>query len=106
MTRPRRIRRIGAEPSLEGALGERWVTLRLHESDVARALQRPTDTRRLALSPAEAAAALGVSRDFFDAHVVHDLRVVRRGRRRLIPVRELDRWLDQYATTALRDGQR
>lgn len=62
-------------------------------------------TPRLALGPAEAAHALGVSRDFLDQHVLPELRVVRRGRRRLIPVRELDRWLDQNATTPLRDGQ-
>jgi len=49
---------------------------------------------RLALSPDEAAGALGVSRDFLDEHVMPELRVVRRGRRRLIPVRELERWLE------------
>ena len=38
---------------------------------------------RLALSPDEAAAALGVSRDYFDEHVAGELRIVRRGRRKL-----------------------
>jgi excisionase family DNA binding protein len=52
---------------------------------------------RLALSPEEAAATLGVSRDFFDEHVMPELRIVRRGRRRLVPVRELERWLDEEA---------
>jgi excisionase family DNA binding protein len=65
----------------------------------------PNTPTRIALSPAEAAAALGVSRDFFDQHILPELRIVRRGRRRLVPVRELDRWLDQHATTTLRDGQ-
>ena len=60
---------------------------------------------RLALSPDEAAASIGVSRDFFDAHIAHELRVVRRGRRKLIPVRELEKWLDRAASTAL-DGSR
>jgi hypothetical protein len=32
---------------------------------------------------------------------MHELRIVRRGRRRLIPVRELERWLDENATRAL-----
>ena len=41
---------------------------------------------RLALTKAEAAYALGVSVDFFEQHVMHELRIVRRGRRRLIPV--------------------
>jgi excisionase family DNA binding protein len=60
---------------------------------------------RLALSPAEAAQALGVSRDFFDGHVLAELRVVRRGRRRLVPVRELERWLDEQAALPLREEQ-
>jgi excisionase family DNA binding protein len=59
---------------------------------------------RLALSKAEAAAALGVSIDFFEQHVMPELRVVRRGRRRLIPVRELDRWLGENAALALEDA--
>jgi len=53
--------------------------------------------RRLALSKTEAAAALGVSVDFFDEHVAPDLRIVRRGRRRLVPLREIERWLDANA---------
>jgi excisionase family DNA binding protein len=55
----------------------------------------------LALSKREAAAALGVSVDFLEEHVLHELRIVRRGRRRLIPVRELERWLDSSASRAL-----
>jgi hypothetical protein len=46
------------------------------------------------LSPDEAAASLGVSRDYSDRHVAPELRIVRRGRGRLAPVRELDRrWI-------------
>jgi excisionase family DNA binding protein len=56
---------------------------------------------RLALTKAEAATSLGVSVDFLERHVMPELRVVRRGRRRLIPLRELERWLDQSAEPAL-----
>ncbi len=52
---------------------------------------------RLALSPDEAATALGVSRDFLDEHVAPELRWVRRGRRKLVAIRDLERWLDQAA---------
>jgi excisionase family DNA binding protein len=52
---------------------------------------------RLALSPDEAAEVLGVSRDYFDEHILPDLRAVRRGRRILIPLSELERWLDRNA---------
>lgn len=51
----------------------------------------------MTLSKAEAAHALGVSVDFLEAHVMSELRVVRRGRRRLIPVSELERWIDGTA---------
>jgi excisionase family DNA binding protein len=55
---------------------------------------------RLALSPDEAAGVLGVSRDYLDEHVIGELRIVRRGRRILIALAELERWLDQSATRA------
>ncbi len=60
---------------------------------------------RLALSKSEAAGALGVSVDFLEEHVLHELRIVRCGRRRPIPVRELERWLEQHAVLAT-DGRR
>jgi excisionase family DNA binding protein len=56
---------------------------------------------RLACNKAEAARALGVSVDFFDEHIAPELRVVRRGRRRLISVKELERWLQESAARAL-----
>jgi hypothetical protein len=59
---------------------------------------------RLAVSPEEAAAALGVSRDFFDEHIAPELRVVRRGRRKLVGVGELERWLSESAPLALGNG--
>jgi excisionase family DNA binding protein len=55
---------------------------------------------RLALSPDEAASVLGVSRDYLDQHVIGELRVVRRGRRILIALTELERWLDRSANRA------
>lgn len=60
-----------------------------------------TSVPRLALSKAEAADALGVSVDYLEEHVLHELRVVRRGRRRLIPVGELERWLARSAALPL-----
>ena len=56
---------------------------------------------RLALSKLEAASALGVSVDFFEQHVMPELRIVRRGRRRLIAVEELRRWLADSAYRTL-----
>jgi excisionase family DNA binding protein len=58
---------------------------------------------RLALTKSEAAEALGVSVDFFEDHVMCELRIVRRGRRRLIPLAELMRWLEDSADRALPD---
>lgn len=56
---------------------------------------------RLALSPDEAAATLGVSRDYLDEHIAHELRWVRRGRRKFVAVRELERWLAEAGEMTL-----
>ena len=53
---------------------------------------------RLALTFAESAAILGVSDEFFAEHVAHELRFVRRGRKKLVAIRELERWLEESAT--------
>jgi excisionase family DNA binding protein len=63
--------------------------------------EKPASPLRLALSPDEAAAALSVSRDHFDEHIAHELRWVRRGRRKFIAIRELERWLEREAARAL-----
>jgi hypothetical protein len=56
---------------------------------------------RLALSREEAAAALGMSLDSFERHVQPTLRLVRLGRMRLVPIREINRWLDEHAGRTL-----
>jgi hypothetical protein len=56
---------------------------------------------RIALTPPEAAAAIGVGLDFFDANVAPELRLVRRGRKRLVPVSELERWTAENAERVL-----
>ncbi len=52
---------------------------------------------RLALGKPEAAAALGMSINSFERHVQPELRVIRRGKLRLFPIRELERWLEANA---------
>jgi hypothetical protein len=52
---------------------------------------------RFALTPPEAAAAIGVGPDFFEENVAPELRMIRRGRKRLVPVTELERWVAQAA---------
>lgn len=59
---------------------------------------------RLALTRAEAALSLGVSIDYLDEHVLPELRIIRRGRRKLIPTVELERWLRANATLALEEA--
>jgi hypothetical protein len=62
-----------------------------------------TSIPRIALTPAEAAAAIGVGPDFFDANVAPELRLIRRGRKRLVPVSELERWTAENASRVLRE---
>lgn len=70
----------------------------------------PASIPRIALTPAEAAAAIGVGPDFFDANVAPEMRLVRCGRKRLVPVHELERWVTENAEgpiiseVAQRDG--
>ena len=51
------------------------------------------NTPRLALTPAEAAKALGVSETYLAEHISGELRWIRRGRKRLVAITELERWL-------------
>jgi hypothetical protein len=51
----------------------------------------------VALSREEAAASLGISIDSFERHVQPDVRLIRRGRLRLVPVCELERWAEEQA---------
>lgn len=60
-------------------------------------LRTPSDKKVLALSPEEAAQALGVSRSTIYRTVLPEIRVVALGRRTLIPVKELEAWLDKRA---------
>ena len=56
---------------------------------------------RLALTAMEAPEALGVSHDFFREHVASELRWVRRGRKKLVSLNELQRWLDENSARML-----
>jgi hypothetical protein len=60
-------------------------------------MNRARSTPRLALRTGEAAAALGVSEDFFAADIAPHVPCVRRGRLKLYSVRALEQWLDENA---------
>jgi hypothetical protein len=51
--------------------------------------------------PSEAAAALGVSDEFFDEHVRHELRLIRRGRFTFVAVKELELWAEKNASRVI-----
>jgi hypothetical protein len=56
---------------------------------------------RLALKVEEACSSLGVSWDVWREHIEPDVRLVRIGRRKLVPVSELERWLTDHAESVL-----
>jgi hypothetical protein len=62
---------------------------------------RQAPAHRFAVTRAEAARALGVSINSFERHVQPELKIVRRGKLRLIPVREIERWLEENAEWTL-----
>jgi excisionase family DNA binding protein len=60
------------------------------------AIAKPT-APPLALTVEQACASLSISWDTWRAHVEPEIRLVRLGRRKLVPVTELQRWLDSHA---------
>ena len=60
---------------------------------------------RLALTRGEAAAALGMSLDSFERYVQAEVRLVRRGRMRVVPIPELEAWLDRNAERTIEEGE-
>ncbi len=59
------------------------------------AAEKPT-TPALALSVEDACAALSVSWKTWHEHIESEVRIVRIGRRKLIAVSELQKWLDEH----------
>jgi hypothetical protein len=102
---------MGSEPGEGGPFLDLRVSLRQRDmsarDDMARH-SRPAHVpkggangHRLAVTRAEAAQALGVSINSFERHVQPELKIVRRGKLRLIPVREIERWLEENAEWTL-----
>ncbi len=56
---------------------------------------------RLTYSIGEAAELLGTSRDFFDARIRADLKLIRVGRLVRVPRVELEKWVEQNAERVL-----
>jgi hypothetical protein len=61
---------------------------------------------RVALSRQEAAMSLGMSLDSFERHVQPELRLIRRGKLRLVPLAELERWANENAESVFRRPRR
>src|SRR3954451_22404119 len=55
---------------------------------------------RLGFTVEEAAEAIGMSESSFKRHVQPELRIVRRGSLRIIPLPEIERWLEGNASFA------
>jgi hypothetical protein len=69
-------------------------------------MSRPIESPvpRLALRVGEAAAALGVSEDWFSAEIAPDVPCVRRGRLKLYSVAALAQWLDENSERLFERG--
>ena len=78
-------------------MGARRVTAHGRTTTAAGPPRTPSPRGRLTVSKAEAAAILGVSVDLFEQHVLPEIRVVRLGRRVLVPLVELERFVERNA---------
>jgi hypothetical protein len=63
--------------------------------------ERDGSRRPLALTKTQAAETLSMSVDTFERHVMADLKVVRVGRKVLVPVRECERWIEENAARTI-----
>jgi hypothetical protein len=57
----------------------------------------PSLDATVAVRPREAATRLSIGLDSFERHVLPGLRTIRCGRLRLVPVKELERWVEENA---------
>jgi hypothetical protein len=60
----------------------------------------------VALTREDAARALGMSLDSFERHVQPEIKLIRRGKLRLVPVPELQRWAERNAEHVLSRDKR
>jgi excisionase family DNA binding protein len=58
---------------------------------------------RVALTIEEACESLGCSWDWWREHVAPEIRMVRRGRKRLVPTADLAEWVDRNAVLVLEE---
>jgi hypothetical protein len=78
-----------------------------HQKELVQVTLGTTPSRglpRLAFRVGEAARVLGVSEDHFSRHIAPELRWVRRGAVKLVPLRELERWLETSASRVLEEN--
>jgi hypothetical protein len=64
-------------------------------------MDRLSFSSRIAVGPDQAAELLSISRDSFERHVQHELRWIRRGRRKLVLVSDLRAWAERNAARTL-----
>jgi hypothetical protein len=83
------------EPIVKLTVGELQAMLDAASARGAEAASKPIEP--VLLNVRDSCAALGVSWDFWREHIEPEIRVVRRGARKLIPVAELRAWADRHA---------
>lgn len=74
------------------------------QAEERRPRSKPNGPSRLMLRQPEAAEALGISEDSFVRYVAPEINMVRRGKLRLAPITELDRWIDENSVRVRGQG--
>jgi hypothetical protein len=91
----RRTERVSGERRIASPATTRSATQDLSSAPSA------SDFPRLCLTKREAAQSLAASVDFFEAHVLPEIRVIRIGRKVIVPVVELEAWVQKRAAPTL-----
>ncbi len=102
-----RVAARAGSASRRGPRSRRIVTSRSTDLLEAELEARIKETKRglgrdrpMALSLDEAADSLSISRDSFERHVAPELRLLSVGRRVVVPVSEIERWIGLHAALA------
>jgi hypothetical protein len=96
---------LSVPPEVIDAIARRVVELTAAQRAAVADASADLERERLMVTKLAASEALGMSVDHFERHVMPELRTVRSGRLRLVPVSELRDWINRNASLLPKGGE-